>query len=131
MTDFLAHLYLKTKYHTLLPSPSHDAVPDPLHFSRFAKHQIDIVRGAADDVACRDALKLLRDALADEASASHVADDNHNDFSRVDVAALDDALFKARAVQRKSPALDAAILRAIAVREKRAELKRRFTPIET
>ncbi|EGB03178.1 hypothetical protein AURANDRAFT_72781 [Aureococcus anophagefferens] len=74
----------------------------------------------------RDALERLRDALQDPGAASHVADERHNDFSRVDLAGLDDALHQARAVERKSPELDAAIASAMAVRDKRAELKRRF-----
>ncbi|KAH8052377.1 hypothetical protein JL722_10210 [Aureococcus anophagefferens] len=74
----------------------------------------------------RDALERLRDALQDPGAASHVADERHNDFSRFDLAGLDDALHQARAVERKSPELDAAIASAMAVRDKRAELKRRF-----
>ncbi|KAH8096495.1 hypothetical protein JL720_3869 [Aureococcus anophagefferens] len=74
----------------------------------------------------RDALERVRDALQDPGAASHVADERHNDFSRVDLAGLDDTLHQARAVERKSPELDAAIASAMAVRDKRAELKRRF-----
>ncbi|KAH8061733.1 hypothetical protein JL722_3683 [Aureococcus anophagefferens] len=88
---------------------------------------------AAEDFAApprrgprRDALERLRDALQDPGAASHVADERHNDFSRVDLAGLDDARFQARAAERKSPELDAAIASAMAVRDKRAELKRRF-----
>ena len=120
VTDFLAHLHLATKYHALRE------VADSFGLARFAAHHVAVVRGAGDDVARRDALERLRDALQDPGGASHVADERHNDFSRVDLAGLDDALHQARAVERKSPELDAAIASAMAVRDKRAELKRRF-----
>jgi len=89
----------------------------------FAAARAATVRAAADAVADGRALRDLAAALGE----ARAAEREDRAASRAALRRLDGALVSARAVQRKTPGLDAAVKRAAAVRDARADLLRRFS----